>query len=209
MLRVNPKIISDLGLSSPLLGESTDSTTETSGEVFSKLGGKKVFKDDDANNDGVLTRDEVNISDAAYAKLDADGDGKVTEDEMTDALAGRGTSIAAYYLKYRKAAKTDEMLEAVLTGDSSSSGTSGYVEAAAKKYIENKDADDNGTLSQSEVGFSTSTFAKIDTNGDGQISLSEMKASLKGQDARLAAYFKNASSSSDSTDLTSTLLGTI
>lgn len=207
MLRVNPKILSDLGLNSPLLGESSDTTQ--SGEVFTKLGTKKVLKDDDANKDGVLTRDEVNISDAAYAKLDGNSDGKVTEDELSEALAGRGSAIAAYYLKYRKAAKTNEMLESVLTGDATSSGSTGYVDAAAKKYIENKDADKNGTLEQSEVGVSASTFAKIDTNGDGKISLSEMKAALKGQDARLAAYFKTASTSSESTDLTSSLLGTI
>lgn len=208
MLRVNPKIIADLGLTNPLLGESSDST-QSSGELFTKLGAKKVFKDDDANGDGVLSRDEVKISDAAYAKLDADGDGKVTEDELSDALAGRGSAIAAYYMKYRKAAKTDEMLESVLTGGSGSSSSAGYVDAAARKYIKNKDADKNGTLEQGEVGFSASTFAKIDTNGDGKISLSEMKAALKGQDARLAAYFKNASSSNESTDLTSKLLGTI
>lgn len=207
MLRVNPKILSDLGLQSPLLGDSADST-QSSGEVFTKLGSKKVFKDDDANKDGVLTRDEVNISDAAYAKLDANSDGKVTEDEMSDALAGRGNAIAAYYLKHRRAAKTDEMLESVLTGDTGSSSDTGYVEAAAKKYIANKDKDKNGTLEQSEVSLSASAFAKIDTNSDGKINLSEMKAALKGQDTRLAAYFKSASSS-ESTDLTSTLLGTI
>ncbi len=208
MLRVNPKILSDLGLTNPLLGESSDST-QTTGEVFTKLGAKKVMKDDDANGDGVLSRDEVKISDAAYAKLDANSDGKVTEDELTDALAGRGNAIAAYYLKYRKAGKTNDMLESVLTGQSSNSASSGYVEAAAKKYIAGKDKDKNGTLEQGEVNLSATTFAKLDTNGDGKISLTEMKAALKGQDARLAAYFKNASSSSESTDLTSSLLGTI
>lgn len=208
MLRVNPKIIADLGLASPFLGESADST-QSSGEVFTKLGTKKVLKDDDANKDGTLSRDEVNISDAAYAKLDANGDGKVTEDELSNALAGRGNAIAAYYMKHRKGAKTNEMLESVLTGDSTTSSGTGYIDAAAAKYIQNKDTDKDGSLTQSELGLSASTFANIDANGDGKISLSEMKASLKGQDSRLSAYFKSASTSSESTDLTSTLLGTI
>lgn len=206
MLRVNPKVLADLGLGGSLINGESDAAQ--TGEVFSKLGAKKCFKDGDANRDGVITRDEVSISDAAYAKLDADGDGKVTEKEMREALAGRGGQIAAYYLKYKKAAKSSDLLEAILTGDSSGSDT-GYVEAAARKYIANKDANKNGTLEQGEVSLSAETFAKLDTDKSGTISLSEMKAALKGQDARLAAYFKSATSQNTTTDLTSNLLGTI
>ena len=207
MLRVNPKVLADLGLGGSLINGEGEAATQT-GEVFTKLGAKKCFKDGDANKDGVITQDEVNISAAAYAKLDANSDGKVTEEEMSDAMAGQGSQIAAYYLKYKKAAKSSDLLEAILTGGSSTQSP-GYVEAAAKKYIANKDANKNGTLEQSEISISAETFSKLDTDKSGSISLAEMKAALKGQDARLAAYFKSATSEKKSTDLTSKLLGTI
>jgi Ca2+-binding EF-hand superfamily protein len=209
MLRVNPKVLSDLGIGGSLISGDTD-TTEQTNSVFTKLAAKKCFKDDDANGDGVITKDEVDISAAAYAKLDANSDGKVTAEELSDALEGHGSEIAQYYLTYKKAAKSSTMLENILTGDTTTESTdSTYDNAAAKLYMANKDADKNGTLEQSEVTLTAATYAKIDTNSDGHISLSEMKASLKGQDSKLAAYFKASTSTTDSTDLSSILTTTV
>jgi Ca2+-binding EF-hand superfamily protein len=197
MLRVNPYKMANLGMS--LLNQDSSSTQTT--DTYAKIGANKVFKDSDANGDKVITKDEVNLSQAAFDKLDADKNGKVSKEEMQTTFAGHGTEVYQYYLQKKKKAKSSELLTQITSG-TSSSGTSTNTSAADKaaaKYVTNKDANKDGTLSRSELGLSATVFAKLDTTKDGKIDTTEMKAALKGYETTLNSYFSSSSTSSSTT----------
>ncbi len=68
----------------------SDNSTETRGEKGHRKGGKldidKVFKEMDANDDGRLAKIEVRGRLAErFDKIDADGDGYITKEEMKKA----------------------------------------------------------------------------------------------------------------------------
>ena len=199
MLRVNPYKMANLGMSLLNQDSSTTQTTDT----FAKIGANKVFKDSDANGDKVITKDEVNLSQEAFDKLDADKNGKVTKEEMQTAFADHGTEVYQYYLQKKKTAKSSELLSKIVdstTSDSSgTSTTSSAVDKAAAKYVTNKDANKDGVLSRSELGLSATIFAKLDTSKDGKIDTTEMKAALKGYETTLNSYFSSSSTSSSTT----------
>ncbi|MCF7974975.1 MAG: EF-hand domain-containing protein [Phycisphaerae bacterium] len=50
------------------------------------------------------------------------------------------------------------------------------IDRAADKLMSRKDADGNGTLSAEELGGPEGSFAKVDTNADGQVDKSELVA---------------------------------
>jgi Ca2+-binding EF-hand superfamily protein len=197
MLRVNPYKMANLGMS--LLNQDSSGTQAT--DTYAKIGANKVFKDSDANGDKAITKDEVSLSQAAFDKLDADKNGKVTKDELQTAFAGHGTEVYQYYLQKKKKAKSSELLAQVTSGSSSSGTTTdtSAVDKAAAKYVTNKDANKDGTLSRSELGLSATIFAKLDTSKDGKIDTTEMKAALKGYETTVSSYFSTNATSSTST----------
>ncbi len=91
-MRINPRIANQMYLNS---GNEESSCLPTG--TYPPLAAAKYIKDNDKDGDKCLSADEVKISAAAYAKLDADSDGKVTLDEMKESLAGQDDAIFQYY----------------------------------------------------------------------------------------------------------------
>jgi len=91
----------------------------------------------DTNADGKISREEFTaVMDQRFARLDKNGDGFITADEVSDMPAR---------------------------------GPGGGVMAA--------DADHDGKVSHAEfTALATARFARLDTNGDGQITPDEMSA---------------------------------
>lgn len=102
----------------------------------------------DANEDGVIGRDEFQGPEHAFTRLDANEDGQLTEDE---GLAPR----------------------IPMGGAGAGAGAMGP-EARWERMLERLDADESGTISQDEfIRPSDEAFARIDANGDGQITQDE------------------------------------
>lgn len=53
------------------------------------------------------------------------------------------------------------------------------LEADAAKFVQTRDKDGSGGLSRAELGVDDRSFARLDTNGDGQVTAAELAASGK------------------------------
>lgn len=172
--------------------------SEDSGSVPSactQLAAQKCLKDNDLNKDQILTKDEVSISQTAFDQYDANQDGKLDIDELKNLAASSQDALASYIASGKTAmAKTD--LLATLVGESASSNDGVFAKLAAKKYVQDNDADKDGKLSAAETGFEAEDFAKLDTNEDGAIDQDEMTAFLKPHESELRAYFGGQGSTS-------------
>ena len=61
----------------------------------------------------------------------------------------------------------------------------------ATDIMSSKDADKSGSLSASELGVSQDNVAEYDTDGDGQVSSSELQAALKAKREKMQASMQN------------------
>jgi Ca2+-binding EF-hand superfamily protein len=195
------------------LDGTADATSESTTSVlpegtYTKLAASKFIKDNDTDHDGVLSQDEVSISAAAYAKLDADSDGKVTLAEVQDSLDGQDDAIYQFYSNGGAKSSTD-ITSALLNGsNASTASTTSYSSLAAERFLSDKDADDDGEVDLEESGLSASVFNNIDSDADGSLTESELKTALSGQSSTISKYYKNGGTSS-LVDLTSRILKTI
>jgi Ca2+-binding EF-hand superfamily protein len=117
----------------------------------------------------------------AFAKLDANGDGKLSADELTSALDSR----KAHHGHHAGLARSSSELAAQL--------------------IKKVDSDGDGSVSQDEIksvlgdaasgdSFATA-FGKLDGDGDGKLSATELASAI---DAFRTAHFGGASTSTSS-----------
>ena len=204
-MRINPAIANQMYLSSTS-NDSEDSTCLATG-TYTGLAAAKYVKENDKDNNGVLTSDEVTLSAEAYAKLDADSDGKVTKDEMKTALAGKDDEIFQYYKNGGANSGTADPTASLLTSSNASS-TSAYSNLAASTFMKSMDKNSDGVLSADEISLSTDIFSEIDKDSSGQVTASELKSTLASKNSAIQKYYKNGGTTS-LTDLTSKLLGTI
>lgn len=100
----------------------------------------------DANNDGVLTRQEFDTGRAAsFARLDANSDGQVTREEMRAQRGERGEH-----------------------------GRRGHRGGHRGMGLDRADANNDGNVTREEfLARPTAMFARLDANSDGVISASE------------------------------------
>ncbi len=78
--------------SSVLTASNSGSTT-----AYSSLAAKRFMEANDADEDGVLTLDESDLSASVFSKVDADGDGEATMAELKTVLASKNSTIQKYY----------------------------------------------------------------------------------------------------------------
>jgi Ca2+-binding EF-hand superfamily protein len=112
--------------------------------------GMMMFEEFDANGDGKVTQDEIDARrEARFAEVDANGDGQVSLDEFTAQAAKRATE-------------------------------------RAKAMFERLDVDGDGMLSQDVLALrqgrggpdGSRMIAMLDTDGDGAISEEEFQAAM-------------------------------
>ncbi len=202
-MRINPQIANQMYLNS---GDEDTSCLATG--TYTGLAAAKYIKDNDKDGDKCLSADEVSISAEAYAKLDADNDGKVTLEEMKDSLAGQDDAIFQYYKNGGATTETPDITTALLTNSNSSSTSSTYSTLAAKRYLADKDKNGDGVLSSDEVSLSADVFSEVDKDSDGKVTKAELQSVLAGQESTIKKYYANGGTGSI-VDLTSRLLATI
>lgn len=130
----------------------------------------------DSNHDGVVTQAEFdNAMQARFKKMDTNHNGVISESEFRD------------YLQQRRLMHKQEILKKMDSnqdGKVSESEYVGYMTYRAKQQFAHMDKNHDGILEANELGsrfyhghhFGRSLFHRLDTNGDGHISLAESKA---------------------------------
>ncbi|MBZ2172891.1 EF-hand domain-containing protein [Nitratidesulfovibrio sp. SRB-5] len=175
-------------------------TTGPTAEQASAVAGLLIEKGD-ADGDGALSAAETGLAGDVFTSLDTDGDGLLSSGELsTAALAGAIAATLDGKLAVRLTAPAT--LQGTGTADTTDGGTdttattaagaaaadtastqAGTVGAMASRIalriVERLDADDNGSLSQSESGLDQNRFAQLDTDGDGSVTANEFGGSLQ------------------------------
>ncbi|WP_353117719.1 calcium-binding protein [Nitratidesulfovibrio sp.] len=158
----------------------------------------------DADDDGSLSATESQLSESAFAALDKNGDGAVTNRELRAGLRS----------------KRDELIDLMNSETSAEPGTdetpapagptAEQAAAMAGLLVEKGDADGDGALSATETGLAGDVFTSLDTDGDGLLSSGELSsAALAGTiaatlDGKLAVRLTvpAAQQDADTTDAT-------
>ncbi|MFH2058918.1 MAG: hypothetical protein ABIJ59_08450 [Pseudomonadota bacterium] len=124
----------------------------------------EMIKTNDTNADGVLAADETGMPDKIFAKADADSDGLLTQQELEDMLA-KGTGRPGGMGRPEG-----------ISGRPGGMGGMGEIDAQA--LLDDKDSDEDGTISAEESGLTEELFSNLDTNQDGRISTDEIEQGL-------------------------------
>jgi len=201
-MRVNPKLAN-----LQYLYANGDTTSGLPEGTYSNLAASKYLKDNDKNKDGVLSADEVTLSQEAFDKLDADKNGKIDLKEMKAGLKGQDAAIEAYYKTKKSDRKTDPA--ASLLQPSAGQTQNPYSTKAAASFVTDNDADKDNSLSRTEAGLPTTAFDKLDTDKNGKLSPGEVQAALKAKEGSFGTYYKSNLSTRAIDGLTSSLLKTI
>lgn len=151
----------------------------------------------DADDDGSLSAGESQLSESAFAALDKNGDGAVTNRELRAGLRS----------------KRDELIDLMNSETGGGTGTdetpapagptAEQAAAVAGLLVEKGDADGDGALSAAETGLADNVFTSLDTDGDGLLSSGELSS------AALAGTIAATTAGSTATDTASTQAGTV
>lgn len=160
----------------------------------------RYFKANDKDKNGQLSRDEVTLSAEAYAKLDANSDGKVTKAELQKALKGKDAAIYQYYKSGGEKTHPKDVVTTLLSNAGSSGGTTSITQAASR-YIRERDTDKDGRLTRLETTLSAEEFAKLDANADGKLAKVELEKALQGKQAGIDAYYASGGEKAHAEDM--------
>lgn len=119
----------------------------------------RIIEDHDADGDGALSAEEIEIPAEMFSEADADGDGLVTEDELVAMMENMKP-------------------EGPPQGEGMQQPPEASMGAMAASIMEDNDEDGDGALSASEASASEEVFDAMDTNEDGVVSQAELEAAL-------------------------------
>jgi Ca2+-binding EF-hand superfamily protein len=126
-----------------------------------------ILDNKDADKSGTLSASELGVSDDQLKKIDADNDGAVSQDELVAAMKAKREEFMAQVQAQMGAQGTEDM-------------DSRDADLASRIFAE-KDADQSGGLSASELGLSSAQLDAADANGDGVVSEEELLAYMKSK----------------------------
>lgn len=121
----------------------------------------KILEEKDSDGDGVLSIGELGISEDRFSAADTDGDGFLSQDELI--------------------ADISKMMESAPPPLMTMSDQTPNVSKIYENILNEKDTDEDGALSASELNISEAQLAKFDTNEDGLISEDEFTAKIAGE----------------------------
>lgn len=153
-----------------------------------------LINNNDSDGDGVLSAEELQVPDEAFAHIDSNSDGQADANEVCDCYRKARVNHAAAQLINNEDTDGDRLLSAEeirapLEEDFARVDANGdgqvcrtefitayrhvYLRQEATKVIENNDTDGDGVLSAEELGVPEEVFEALDTNGDGQADKTE------------------------------------
>lgn len=191
-------------------GSGSNLNTSLTAGTYSIPAAAKYLRDNDKNKDGQLSRDEVTLSDAAYAKLDANSDGKVTKAELQNALRGKDAAIYQYYKSGGSKTHSKDVVTTLLSnaGGTGGSDSTGSVTQAASRYIRDHDKNKDGRLSRAETTLSAEEYAKLDVDADGKLTRSELEKALNGKKGAIDKYYSSGGEKTHDADMAEAVLFT-
>ncbi|MFH2067280.1 MAG: hypothetical protein ABIK15_18920 [Pseudomonadota bacterium] len=144
---------------------SSDELTNSGSILHDALHAKRLMEDHDENGDGVLTDDELDISTDVFGEIDTDSDGTLSRAEIEAGIQ---------QLRPEKSfgQGSDNMMMPGIGFGRPPLETD--TEELISTLIEGMDADENGTLSSSEIDISEEAFAGIDSDEDAELSSDEL-----------------------------------
>lgn len=126
-----------------------------------------LLSENDTDADGLLSADEMGLSDSQLAQFDTDGDGLLSQSELDNMLQ-------------------QHAFLGQLQGQMSGNGE-GPEAQMASDLISTYDTDGDGSLSASEMGMTADELAAYDTDGDGLLSSTEIADGLKADKETMMA----------------------
>lgn len=138
-----------------------------------------IFSSSDSDEDGLLTIEELNISEELFSSMDSDEDGKISQDELEEKLSS--------------------MFEDVKNGDMDQSEFEETMSALGVEAPSAPPAGGGGAMAGGGGGSSSEEeYDDADTNQDGIVSAAEYEA-----------YYGSGSTSSEMEDYTMDLVSTL
>lgn len=167
-------------------GQMINNPQKIAQELSSRIIAKK-----DANGDGKLTIQELGKKEAQFQKADINNDKLLTKDELITTLTDK---IHSRNQELGNSLTTLNSIKSVLGKLSSEGQGLPTAKTITEKIFERKDSDHNGLLSAEEMGHRADMFAFADTDKDGSISKDETMDALKNREQSinaLSAYASN------------------
>ncbi len=165
----------------PVLAEGDDAAAQRASEVLLA---------DDLNGDGKVAADEWSEENEKFLKIDKDGDGFLTQEELTEFYANQGPE------DHGKAAGGGDPA----AGGGGDKGRGDHMKKMMDEKWKEVDKDGDGFLTAEEWTYGEENLAKADTDADGKVSREEMGAFLKAamkDDPKLIAEMRLQSMDAD------------
>jgi Ca2+-binding EF-hand superfamily protein len=143
-----------------------------------------IFKAKDNDGSGSLSATELGTSAESLSEFDTNGDGQISSEELQAGLKARREKMQASMQNQMAQNGQMGMLQASMGQgvDMSAMDTK-----MSKGIMNEKDANKDGVLSAEELGVSADNLSAVDTDGDGNVSESELTASLKAHREEMMA----------------------
>jgi Ca2+-binding EF-hand superfamily protein len=145
---------------------------------------KDIFGAKDADKSGSLSASELGISSDQLKTSDSDGDGNVSQTELTATLKSKREKMQSQMQNQMAQSGQMGMLQASMgQGSQGMQGMdmSKMDSKMSRNIISEKDTNKDGVLSASELGVSADNLKSIDADGSGSVDESELTASLKSK----------------------------
>ena len=149
----------------------------------------KLMGDLDTDGNSALSLEESGLSESAFTAADTDGDGKVSAQELADALAKERAETMA-----GSATQGAGLLGTLLSQAGVSAPPQGMGQMAppdegqmAEDIVSSLDQDGDSALSLDESGLTEEVFNSLDTDGDGVVSATELAEGLKAEREKMTA----------------------
>lgn len=142
----------------------------------------KVMEKNDVNGDGILTADELSgMSSENFSAMDANGDGSLSSDELTTSFSSLMESMKNKEMSPEEFGSFLSSMGLEVPPPPHQGGGKGGpdVGAMATKIFDAKDTNQDGYLSADELELDSELFSSLDSDGNGNISKSEMEKGLK------------------------------